>query len=853
MNRWLDDVLNGREDNYMLPFYWQRGDHYEKIPEQIERIYQSGCRALCAESRPHKDFCGETWWRDMDLIISECEKRGMKVWVLDDDHYPTGHAVGSIKDHPELRKWQLIEFHVDVMGPCRNSSVIAHGENEDMILLDVFAYKRTGKDENCAPEAIRLTDSVKDGFVRFSFPEGCYRIFFIYKARAGSSRPDYIDMLNEKSVRLLIDAVYEPHYEHYKKYFGNTFAGFFSDEPLLGNCYFTAHAEDHGGYDTRVGMPGLALPWNDRITGMMRETLGFDPLPYFPALWYDLGEMTGEVRCAYMDAVTKLYRDCFTRQVGDWCEKRGVTYIGHVIEDMNAHARLGSGVGHYFRALDGQRMSGIDIVLHQIIPGMADYIHTASAFANRSDPSFYDYVLAKLASSYSHIGTDMKNRAMCEVYGAYGWAEGAPCLKWLLDFLLVRGVNHFIPHAFSPSFPDNDCPPHFGAEGLDPQFDGFCRLMPYGNRVAHLLYHGKQVTRAAILYHAEAEWYCEYGGAMLTQVPAKMLYDEHIDFDVLPADCFTDGNGCRVFPAQVEDGEIRVGEQSYGCLIVPYSTGLPANVKKALEKLEKSGANVIRMKKSTDKTELINRVLSVINRDIEVKGGYPLLRCAHYTYDGSDVYMFSNESVTGGVETKVKAALPYKAEKALMLDLLNDSIYTVSVNDGEFDISLTPYQSVIAVFDADENAFDGYGPKKKTYTCDAGISFDIDIAEYTEPDLYKPLIKNAKNGEMPDIGAGFSGRIRYEAKFVKPDGVVGIDLGEVGQTVRLYCNGSDMGVRVCPPYSYDLSGVLREGENSIAAVVSNTLANAVKDRFSTYLSIPASGITGTVKWIKEIK
>lgn len=42
----------------------------------------------------------------MDIILDECEKRGMKVWVLDDDHFPTGHANGMIKEkYPERRRW----------------------------------------------------------------------------------------------------------------------------------------------------------------------------------------------------------------------------------------------------------------------------------------------------------------------------------------------------------------------------------------------------------------------------------------------------------------------------------------------------------------------------------------------------------------------------------------------------------------------------------------------------------------------------------------------------------------------------------------------------------------------------
>lgn len=79
-------------------------------------------------------------------------------------------------------------------------------------------------------------------------------------------------------------------------------------------------------------------------------------------------------------------------------------------------------------------------------------------------------------------------------------------MKWLMDFLLVRGVNHFVPHAFSVDYPDPDCPPHFYADGNNPQFPAFSELMRYTNRASHLLSGGEQVTDAAILYHAEAEW-----------------------------------------------------------------------------------------------------------------------------------------------------------------------------------------------------------------------------------------------------------------------------------------------------------------------------------------------------------
>lgn len=853
----LCDVLDGRESNYMLPFYWQHGDHYDTIPAEVERIYRSGARAFCVESRPHKDFCGETWWRDMDRIIDEAEKRGMKVWILDDDHFPTGHAAGHIaKYHPEMRGWQLVERHVDVMGPLKEALLTSGGTNDDHVLLGVYAYPRTGVGEDCAPEPICLTDGVRGNFLHFSVPKGCWRVFFLYRSRRGSDHADYIDMLRPESVRVLIDAVYEPHFERYGDRFGTTIAGFFSDEPSLGNGWYGPHSEDHGMYNRRVGMHGLALPWNDKIPKMMSDALGTDAEELLPALWFGLGERTPEIRHAYMDAVTKLYRDSFTRSLGDWCEAHGVQYIGHIIEDMNAHARLGCSAGHYFRSLDGQHMSGVDIVLHQIMPGMSDYIHTASTFGNNADPEFFDYVLAKLASSFAHIGTQLEGRAMCEVFGAYGWAEGTPAMKWLLDYLLVRGVNHFVPHAFSPSFPDPDCPPHFGANDADPQFEGFSKLMTYGNRAAHLLSGGTHKADAAILYHADAEWMNYDGGAMLTQVPAKLLYDAHIDFDILPADCFTDDSGSRVFHAEAKGGKLVVGGESYSVLIIPAAELLPEKLNAALDGIKDAGVPVIRLGRDAEPAGLLSAIEGLFVPDISVDGGYPKLRACHYYTDEADIYMFVNESVSDAISTDVK--LNNIGGNGVMLDLLNDDTAAVKAENGRLRLELSPYQSVIVVFDRGGAAVKAE-KKHWKYARPANLTFRVETAPYTDMASFTLCAEGVKSGELfsltdIDHTPEFSGRIRYSCTVNGSDAPdsdrIALDLGEVGQTSRLWLNGQDLGVRVCPPYRYELTKALCEGENKLTIEVSNTLANAIRDHFSSFMAIPASGILGPVMWMQ---
>ena len=425
----LRESLTDKEENYVLPFFWLKVNHHESIVEEMDKFVKCGVKALCVEARPYPEFAKESWFAEMDVIMEEAEKRGLKVWVLDDDHFPTGHCAGELKNRPELRRWQLIERHIDVFGPMTDASLLVHDPIKSTVLdpnskehklIGVYMYKREESGTGVIPEsAVRLTHKVKGDFVYFDIPEGCHRVFFLYKSRAGlrDCYAEYMDFFNPEAIDLYINTVHEAHFKHYGDKFGTVFQGFFSDEPCFGNTLVGPDfSGSNFGYNVRVGMPGFAYPWGDVILEKLSAKYGEDATKYLPALWFDMGDVTAELRYSYMDAITATYRDNFTRRVGDWCRAHNVQYIGHIIEDMNASGRMGYGPGHYFRALDGQDMSGIDVVLQQILPGFTELRHTCEALGNNANPDFFNYVLAKLGSSMAHINPQNDGRAMCEVF-----------------------------------------------------------------------------------------------------------------------------------------------------------------------------------------------------------------------------------------------------------------------------------------------------------------------------------------------------------------------------------------------------------------------------------------------------
>ncbi len=97
----------------------------------------------------------------------------------------------------------------------------------------------------------------------------------------------------------------------------------------------------------------------------------------------------------------------------------------------------------------------------------------------------------------------------------------------------------------------------------------------------------------------------------------------------------------------------------------------------------------------------------------------------------------------------------------------------------------------------------------------------------------------------------YSGGVRYRTVFDLTDqeaeSQATIDLGKVVATAEVWVNGKSAGVRVAPPWKFDVSRLLRAGENRLKVLVYNTLANHYQTIPSLYRGDPASGLFGPVR------
>ncbi len=106
-------------------------------------------------------------------------------------------------------------------------------------------------------------------------------------------------------------------------------------------------------------------------------------------------------------------------------------------------------------------MAGIDNIVGQVLPCQEETSGVYPGSRGR-DGHFIIMHLESWLLPLLHWNHRKRGVLCARFWSLHGWSEGVQLEKHLLDHFLVRGINHFVPHAFSAkAFPDPDCPPHF--------------------------------------------------------------------------------------------------------------------------------------------------------------------------------------------------------------------------------------------------------------------------------------------------------------------------------------------------------------------------------------------------------
>lgn len=463
---------------------------------------------------------------------------------------------------------------------------------------------------------------------------------------------------------------------------------------------------------------------------------------------------------------------------------------------------------------------------------------------------------------------------MCELFGAYGWKFGVRDMKYLLDHLLVKGVNYLVPHAFSMAeYPDIDCPPHFYARGNNPQFPYFAELMKYGNRMCRLLSDGLHVASVAVLYDGEADWAGEH---MPMQKVCRELLEHQIDFNIVSRDMLTN---LKDYNGKVENNVLHMNGMTFEALVVPYTEQIAADFVEFVkenpkfpvifaDKLPQRTANgdnlsaladceVIELAKLSE--ELKEKMMFDILVDTEFKD----LSFYHYVKDGQNLFVFLNESAedkfTGHVTLPVEHEVMYydvwkqeykgtKNEPAILKD--EKAVYV--------SLELEPGECVVLVETANgepESAHKSFVQQRTD--CEKQAGFDawkvskVRAIEYPNFEAAEEMkVLEPISFKEPT----FSGVIRYESE-VELDSEPAeayLYAEHVYEVMKVVVNGNEVGKCIRPPYQMDVTKDLQKGKNDIVIEVATTPAreqlNGMRPPFDfNHETLEPTGMYGEVK------
>ncbi len=268
--------------------------------------------------------------------------------------------------------------------------------------------------------------------------------------------PMSADILNPEAVARFIALTHEAYWREFREYFGRTIIGFFTDEPsILGR----------------------------NVSGMMPWTKDFDAV--FQAAGGDLRGLEG-LFSGEENADTRLYDRLILEREGEiyyaalseWCADHGIALMGH------PHRSDDIEVERFFH------VPGQDLVFRWVSP-------------EGGGCAGLDSTMAKCSADAARLMGRRRNANEC--FGACNrngnpWYFTGEDMKWYIDWLAVRGVNLFIPHAFYYSLAgarSAERPPDVGPGSI--WWPYYERWATYMARLSCLLTDAEMRTDIAVL------------------------------------------------------------------------------------------------------------------------------------------------------------------------------------------------------------------------------------------------------------------------------------------------------------------------------------------------------------------
>jgi hypothetical protein len=550
---------------------WNEQISEEGIDFQMKEFKKAGIGGVFVHPRPGllTEYLSEDWFHLFDYTVQKGKELGMKVWIYDENSYPSGFAGGHVP--------------AEMPDSYKHGTGLSMEVQQQLNVVVSDTLEVVLKKTDAGFENITATVDQEKG------QQGTYYIF--RKTYPGKSPWyggfTYVDLIYKGVTEKFMELTMTKGYEKNKADFGQTLKGIFTDEPNLE----AALSE------------GSVLRWTPYLWDAFQQRWGYDLKVNLPSLSEETGNWK-KVRHDYYELILELFVDRWAKPWSKYCDENNLKWTGHYWE--HGWPIPGDGIDESAFYIWHQQ-PGVDMLGNRL-----DTAGLGGQFGN-------DRAVRELLSAANQAG---RRRTLSETYGGGGWEMNFETQKRLVDWEVVMGVNFVNQHLSYYSLNGVrkfDYPPSFSYH--EPWWEHYKLMGDYIGRISMAMSSGEQINKTLVLQPNTSAWMYfsrKDRNAAINGIRdgfknfVYRMEQQHLEYDL------GSENVLKVL-GSVDDEILRVGKRDYSLVVIPAEMeNIDKHTFDLLQKYLDKGGKVLSFRK--DIPMLDGEVSSAVN-DLIAKSG----------------------------------------------------------------------------------------------------------------------------------------------------------------------------------------------------------------------------------------
>ncbi len=497
------------------PFWvWNDVVTREKIDDQLKAFANENMTQVFVHPRPGliTEYLSEEWFDLFDYTTDRAREMGMKVWIYDENSFPSGFAGGHVQ--------------AEMPGSHNQPSAIsmAQGNEIDQDFEDYLIVLQETSDG--FEELDRLPGQPGDDVYALRLhredDSGWYGGF------------SYVDLLIPGVTEKFIEVTMTGYEEVASEDFGELVPGVFTDEPNI-----SPRGARNGVFYSPV------------LFDEFQEKWGYDLRMHLPSLFRETGDFK-KVRYHYYRVLLELFIERWAMPWYEYTESNNLAWTGHYWEHGWPNPHHG---GDNMAMYAWHQMPGIDMLFN--------------TFTERPDQFGNVRAVKELKSVANQMG---RKRTLSETYGGSGWELTFNDMKRQGDWQAVLGVNFQNQHLSYMTLKGRrkgDFPQSFLTHA--PYWEDYGELTQYFKRVQFALSNGQQINNTLIIEPTATAWmYYSPTDKNPAMQAIENTFRELVDrFEIMQLEYDLGAENIISHHGEVQDNLFVIGERDYDVVILP--------------------------------------------------------------------------------------------------------------------------------------------------------------------------------------------------------------------------------------------------------------------------------------------